>query len=57
MGKESKAVLNSYFKTADLVSYNVESFNMFIKKGLQAVVSEVNKISLDIKPEGYETYE
>jgi DNA-directed RNA polymerase beta subunit len=57
MGELSKQVIKAYFNASDIVSYNTDSFNMFIKKGMQSVVDEVKKVGLDIKPEGYETYE
>lgn len=57
MADFSKSLLKSYFDYAELVSHNIASFNAFIKHGMQAVVDEVKKISLDIKPEGYENYE
>ncbi len=57
MGDYSKTILKSYFDSSNIVSYNLESFNAFIKAGMQSVVDEVKKISLDIKPEGYENYE
>ncbi len=57
MASKSRQLLNKYFSSVDLVSHNVSSFNQFINSAMQEIVNETKRVSLDIKPEGYETYE
>lgn len=54
---DSRKILNEYFKSVDLVSHNTESFNHFVKVSMQEIINETKRVSLDIKPEGYEKYE
>jgi len=56
MSKQSRVVMNAYFKGSDLVKHNIDSFNNFIEEGMQRVVNEVKRVELDIKPEGCETF-
>ncbi|PIN99823.1 DNA-directed RNA polymerase subunit B'' [archaeon CG10_big_fil_rev_8_21_14_0_10_43_11] len=53
----SQQLLQEYFKSVDLVSHNICSYDEFIKQTMQEVVNETKTIALDIKPEGYQTYE
>lgn len=43
--------MDLYLKEKSLVSHNIESYNKFIEKGLQRVVSEVKEVQPDILPE------
>ncbi len=53
MDNETKdLLLQAYFKDNSLVKQQIESFNMFIEKGLQSIVDEVGVIKTNV--EGFE---
>ncbi|VVB76493.1 DNA-directed RNA polymerase subunit B'' [Candidatus Tiddalikarchaeum anstoanum] len=47
-----KILLGAFFKENKLTNHNLESFNIFVEKGLQKVVNENKTIIPDILPKG-----
>lgn len=50
--EESQFLLKKYFESRSFTDHNINSFNKFIKYGLQRVINEVGEIIPDILPIG-----
>lgn len=50
--EESQFLLKKYFESRSFIDHNINSFNKFIKYGIQKVVNEVGEIIPDILPIG-----
>jgi DNA-directed RNA polymerase subunit B len=56
MVKNYKKIIASYFQEHSFVEHNLESFNLFLEKGLQNIINEVSEIVPTIIPQEYENF-
>lgn len=45
-----KLMIDTYFRDKSIVSHNIESFNKFVKRGIQRIVNEIGEIYPNILP-------
>ncbi len=51
-----RVLAKAFFQRYGLVRHHIDSFNVFIREGMQRVVNEIGGIEPVIIPEGYESY-
>src|SRR3989344_178337 len=56
MVKGYKEIIKKYFESHSFVESNIQSFNMFIEKGMQKIVNEVSEIIPTIIPQEVENF-
>ncbi|MBI2110251.1 hypothetical protein HYT51_00530, partial [Candidatus Woesearchaeota archaeon] len=56
MVKNYQEIIKKYFESHSFVESNIQSFNMFIEKGMQKIVNEVSEIIPTIIPQEVENF-